>query len=367
MGNLPVKIIAETNSWIETKAVEQLENALKYPGMIKVYGMPDLHPGKGIAIGAVAVSEGMIYPHLIGNDIGCGMAFFETEAGAHEFKQNKVFEKLLKYSLPYELEEQEAELPKKIYGMEAGLGTIGKGNHFAEFLKLTEVYDSQLLEKLGIERKKLFFLVHSGSRGYGEAAYRRFIEIYQAQNGFKEGSDEFISYFQEHDKLLKWAGINRNVIAQRILKASGINAYKKILDIPHNFLEKKEGSRAVHFYHRKGAAPADRGAVLIPGSRGSLSYLVMPLPKEKSGFSVAHGAGRKWDRGGCRKKLEGRYTRETIRKNIRQNRVVCTDTDLLFEEAPEAYKNIDEVIQTLENYGLIKKIAGFSPVITYKG
>lgn len=154
----------------------------------------------------------------------------------------------------------------------------------------------------------------------------------------------------------------------RILKALGINEYPiRIIDSTHNNISVKEYDNKLLYIHRKGASPADAGPIAIPGSRGSFSYLVLPADNtEMSGYSLAHGAGRKWERSMCRSRLENKYTKETIKYTRLKGRVVCNDNSLLFEEAPEAYKNIETVIQSLLNNGLITLIAAFKPVLTYK-
>lgn len=92
--------------------------------------------------------------------------------------------------------------------------------------------------------------------------------------------------------------------------------------------------------HRKGAAPSDRGPLMIPGSRGAKSYLCLPVgDQEATGRSVAHGAGRLWDRGKAREKGEkrfGRDGRDALRTTALGSAVVCEDDQLLFEEVPEA-------------------------------
>ena len=94
------------------------------------------------------------------------------------------------------------------------------------------------------------------------------------------------------------------------------------------------------------------------------------MPKEnleQTAFSLSHGAGRKWARSLCKSRIRDKYDRDTIRQNRYKGRVVCRDTDLLYEEAPEAYKNIDVVIQTLLEHNLITVIATLRPVLTFKG
>lgn len=106
---------------------------------------------------------------------------------------------------------------------------------------------------------------------------------------------------------------------------------------------------------------------MIAGSRGAFSYLVEPLGDGvKNLFSLAHGAGRKWKRGDGRKKLADRFSPDKLKRTELGGRVICEDTQLLYDEAPNAYKNIAQVIADLKNAGLAKVIASFRPVLTYK-
>ncbi|WP_339136635.1 MAG: RtcB family protein [Candidatus Electrothrix sp. GW3-4] len=107
--------------------------------------------------------------------------------------------------------------------------------------------------------------------------------------------------------------------------------------------------------------------MVIPGSRGSYSYLVQPTGSQEANcFSLAHGAGRKWKRSGARSRLKGKYTRESLLQTGFGSRVICEDRDLLYEEAPQAYKNISVIVQDLQDAGLLKVIAVLQPLITYK-
>jgi release factor H-coupled RctB family protein len=139
---------------------------------------------------------------------------------------------------------------------------------------------------------------------------------------------------------------------------------KPILDCQHNYLEKRNGI----IVHRKGAVCALNGPVIIPGSRGSLTYIVKPsTDTDVSANSLSHGAGRKWARSLCKSRISSKYDRDTIRQNKFGGKVVCHDTELLFQEAPEAYKNIDQVIASLLERKLCSVIATLRPLITYKG
>jgi release factor H-coupled RctB family protein len=172
-------------------------------------------------------------------------------------------------------------------------------------------------------------------------------------------------YLEKNAECLRWAHANRALIARRILgliDADGI----EISDHPRNFVESATIGGIKGLIHRKGAAPADHGITVIPGSRGSLSYVVQPIPTEASLKSVAHGAGRKWARGECKDRLRDRYSVRSLTRTDLGSLVICEDKDLLFEEAPMAYKNIDNVIKELKDAELIRVIATLKPVITYK-
>lgn len=211
-------------------------------------------------------------------------------------------------------------------------------------------------------------LIHSGSRGYGQAVLDENIRLYQAQNGLQSTSQAAGEYLAKHDHAVHWAAINRKLIAYRILKTLGVSTQTtKLIDSTHNSISIKNCDDKLLYIHRKGASPSNAGAVVIPGSRGSLTYLVMPTDStEISGYSLAHGAGRKWERSMCRSRLANKYTKETIKYTKFKGRVICKDNNLLFEEAPEAYKNIDTVIQSLLEFGIVNIIATFKPILTYK-
>ncbi len=107
---------------------------------------------------------------------------------------------------------------------------------------------------------------------------------------------------------------------------------------------------------------------MIPGSRGTPSYLVRALASEgeKAAWSLAHGAGRRWQRGYAKSRLSHKYRVEDLQRTELGGRVICEDRELLYDEAPQAYKDIAQVIADLEAAGLIATIAVYRPVLTYK-
>lgn len=106
---------------------------------------------------------------------------------------------------------------------------------------------------------------------------------------------------------------------------------------------------------------------MIPGSRGDFSYLVQPTHHtEKSLYSLAHGAGRKWQRSECKGRLSHKYSTNDLQHTNFGSIVVCTDKNTLYEEAPQAYKKISSIIAAMENAQLLTVVARFKPVLTYK-
>ena len=361
-----VVLIAADDTWIEGKAIQQLETTARLPGMQRVAGMPDLHPGRGYPVGAAFFSIGRLYPALVGNDIGCGMALWRTDIPTAKLHLDKLEKRLGSLDAP--LDEDWAEaiaafcLPA--CGHERSLGTIGGGNHFAELQQLDLSYDDAALERLGIAHNRLLLLVHSGSRGLGEAILREQVDLF-GHAGLEAGSEACTHYLASHDGALRFAEANRQLIARRMLERLRADG-EPLLDVNHNLvspacIEGREG-----WLHRKGATPADQGVMVIPGSRGDFSYLVEPLADERSLLSLAHGAGRKWMRSECKDRLASRYSVEQLARTALGSRVICADRALIYEEAPEAYKAIDSVVGALREAGLVRVLARLKPVLTYK-
>ena len=165
---------------------------------------------------------------------------------------------------------------------------------------------------------------------------------------------------------MQWAQRNRECIKDRFLRALGDPAHTKISEVCHNALTPQRYLEQDGWLHRKGAAPTDQGLVMIPGSRGDLSYLVKPLAGSESAWSLAHGAGRKWARGESKGRLERKYSPEQLTRTPLGSRVICEHKGLIYEEAPQAYKPVETIVDTLVKSGLVAVVASFKPVITYK-
>jgi release factor H-coupled RctB family protein len=165
---------------------------------------------------------------------------------------------------------------------------------------------------------------------------------------------------------VRWAKANRELIARRF--AAGLGAEVACLwDGCHNSITRRESECETVWLHRKGAVDADADFIVISGSRGSLSYVVKPSGDGASHvWSLAHGAGRKWMRSAARQRMRERFSVDELVQTRLGSRVVCEDRDLLYEEAPEAYKNIEDVIADLVDAGLVSIIVTLRPIFTYK-
>ena len=181
-----------------------------------------------------------------------------------------------------------------------------------------------------------------------------------AANGLEPldaGSEAAAAYLARHDEALRWSRANRALIAHRFAGQIGADV-RLVSDVPHNVIAREDWGGAPAYIHRKGAAVAAGDAVVIPGSRGTLSYLVAPTgDREAAAFSLAHGAGRRWQRGYAKPRLSHKYRVEDLARTELGGRVICEDRELLYEEAPQAYKDIGRVIDDLVEAGLVAVIA----------
>lgn len=336
-------------------------------GMRLAVGLPDLHPGKGSPIGAAFAVEGRIYPALVGNDIGCGVGLWKTSLKASKVRRDAWADKLRRLDEPWDGDAMAWLAGRGIApsGFEQSLGTIGGGNHFAELQTIERVENKEAFERVGLTTDYAYLLVHSGSRGFGEAILREHVDRFRFE-GLEAGSPEAAEYVARHEHARNWADANRALIAARVSERLGAEG-ERLLDVCHNWIEQREVAGRTCWLHRKGAAPSTCGALVIPGSRGAFSYLVMPAgPGERSAYSLAHGAGRKWARTDSRGRLEKRFTVKDLTRTDLGSHVICENRELLYEEAPQAYKNITVVIDDLVQEGLVQVVALLRPLVTYK-
>jgi len=364
MSVAPIHLVGTDPRLFDPVALDQLERTAALPGIARVVGLPDLHAGRGIAVGAAYWAPEHLYPHLVGGDIGCGMALWETGGRLRKFRLDAAERKLHGLDGAWDGDAvamlAAAGLPADL--ADASLGTIGGGNHFVELQRIEQVVDADRFASLGLQANRVWMMVHSGSRGLGQAVLDAWTAR-SANAGLAADSDDGRAYLAEHDRAMGWAVVNRRVIAARFLDALGLDG-RCLLDICHNSVTPHAGG----WLHRKGAAPADRGLVAIPGSRGDFSYLVEPLTTRADDalHSLAHGAGRKWSRSDARARLSNRFRIGDLERTALGSQVICEDRQLIFEEAPQAYKDIARIIADLEQARLIRVIARLRPLISYK-
>ncbi|MFE0592176.1 RNA ligase RtcB family protein [Micromonospora echinospora] len=359
-GTATVTVFAGSGSWIESDAVTQCHQVAALDGMVHVAGMPDLHPGKGAPIGA-AMASTVLYPHLVGSDIGCGIAVFPVD---------------LKRVVPEQLANRFPDLDHALdpgrdaddpawsvvdgdipAGHVEGLGTVGRGNHFVELARVRDVLDPGHAARLGLAAGQVVLIVHSGSRGLGE----RILRAHTERHGAGPAADP-AAYLARHDAAVRWGSVNRRLIAARVAHALGARPTAPIVDQCHNLVEIRDGV----YLHRKGAAPGDGRDVLVAGTRGTCSYLVAAHAGPDANWSVAHGAGRKMSRADALRRGRAKHTVEELRRTPVGSLVVCGDRQLLFEEAPTAYKRIEQVIADLTAHNLATPVVATVPLVTYK-
>ncbi len=360
-------IYCSQKTWLEGPAVEQFKRVLGFGGILKGAAFPDLHPGRGVPIGAAFLAENVIYPALIGNDIGCGMTLFDTGIPARKLKTDKFLRKLGDEPETVIQRLSMGCLPEMEGAMEDSLGmlgTLGHGNHFAELLELENIIDTEACQPLSVPKGNVLLLIHAGSRAYGEALWHDFAAKHGEDGVLADGGDG-ATYLAAHAGLIGWASFNRRLVARAFAHLLGCDL-RELLNITHNSITPVGGGR---YIHRKGASAVEEGRpVMVAGSRGTHSYLVNPVGNpEESLYSLAHGAGRKWNRQSTKARIREKHDdMSSLLQTKLGTRVLCPNKDLLYEEAPEAYKNIEDIIADLKLFNLAMPIARLKPLINIK-
>ncbi len=395
------RVIAHPDVWMEGDGVAQFARAATLPGCVRAVAMPDLHAGKG-PVGAVFATERLVYPHLLGGDVGCGVRVVATTMSASRrdalvrrveqtwdddplagVDGERLFAAVYRHGvrglalcddLPDALRALAANEPETTPGPvdadlawrdghASAIGTVGGGNHFVEIAQVDEVRDASAADALGLARGALVVVAHSGSRGLGASLARRW--------GDATRSGEAIDrYLADLAGACRFAQANRFVLAYRLLRALGASRASKVaggFDVTHNDVREETVDGALAWVHRKGAAPAGVGQpTIVLGSRGAPSWVLRGTGNEAGLRSVAHGAGRRMGRSEALSKLKAKYKRAELVGTKLGGRVVCDDPDLLYEEHPDAYKPIEPVVRSLLDAGLATAVASLVPVVTVK-
>jgi len=383
---------------VEDEARQQLINTARLPFIFHHLAvMPDVHLGKGSTIGSVIPTRGAIIPAAVGVDIGCGMMAVRSTLIATDLPDNlhglrTAIEKAVphgrdmtrgkrdsgSWGRPPELVDLywKALLPgfRRLVGKapklektnnHVHLGTLGTGNHFIEVC----------LDEAG----RVWFMLHSGSRGVGNAIGRHFIELAQADMRshianlpdrdlayFEEGSPHFDDYVEAVGWAQDYARRNREVMMQHVIRAvrgeiaKPFEAEVEAVNCHHNYVQNE-----THFGHqvlvtRKGAVSAQKGQLgIIPGSMGAKSYIVRGRGNPDSFCSCSHGAGRRMSRNEAKRRF-------SVDDQVRAtDGVECRKDAAVIDEIPMAYKDIDAVMAAQAS--LVEVVHSLKQVVCVKG
>ena len=283
------------------------------------------------------------------------------------------------------------------------LGTIGSGNHFVEVDYVSEIYDEHIAKTFGLIKDQVVILIHTGSRGLGHqvatdyikrilAGMEEFgIEVPDRQLACVPLSSELgQDYFKAMCAAANYAWCNREVISWEVRKAwSNLfgteSSLKLMYDVAHNIAKIETHTLNSHqgevIVHRKGAtrafAPGNPELpeaykevgqpVIIPGSMGTSSYVLAGAPgsMEITFGSCCHGAGRRLSRTAAKKQVNAPVLKEQLRE--RGIYVEAGSFRGLAEEAPIAYKDVNQVVETVHNSKVALKVAKLKPVAVIKG
>ncbi|MCP4500017.1 MAG: RtcB family protein [Deltaproteobacteria bacterium] len=395
---LPVK------AWIrgvpvENTATRQLHQVASMPfvhGWVAV--MPDCHVGKGATIGSVIPTHKAIIPAAVGVDLGCGMMATRTSLTASDLPNHlKELRANIEAAVPHGRNAGNRRRDKGSWGELPGavenawlnlkddfdvicakhrafektnnvhhLGTLGTGNHFIEVC----------LD----EEDRVWFMLHSGSRGVGNRIGTYFIGRAQKDMGvhlqnlpsrdlayLEEGTTGFDDYVQAVGWAQRFARENRELMMKAVLKAAkktkGVKSFtveKGAVNCHHNYVQKEHHFGADVWLTRKGAVRAGEGELgIIPGSMGARSFIVRGKGNPDSFCSCSHGAGRVMSR----TEAKNRFTLDDHRKATAG--VECRKDSSVIDETPAAYKDIDAVMRAQSD--LVDVVHTLRQVVCVKG
>ena len=366
---------------IEQGAINQMEVAMKLPVTVAGALMPDAHQGYGLPIGGVLATKNSVIPYGVGVDIGCRMALSIYDIPENHFLENEAIYKreLIAWTKfgagagwQGKLRAEHAILDRSEFNMIPfvknlhdkavhQLGSSGGGNHFVEFGIIEFENDD---EKLNIKKGKyLSLLTHSGSRGFGatiaghytklakelcrlpkEAANLAYLDMNSA-----EGQEYWLAMNLAGD----YASACHEVIHARLTKAIGGKVLAKV-ENHHNFAWRETWNGEEVIVHRKGATPASKDVMgIIPGSMTASGFLVRGKGEVNAINSASHGAGRQMSRTQAIKNI----SKDEMRQVLKDHGVTLIGAGL--DEAPMAYKNIDDVMASQKD--LVDVVAKFTP------
>jgi tRNA-splicing ligase RtcB len=399
-GGRPVKMWTSKVP-VEDGARVQLSNIAKMPFIYKhIAVMPDVHIGKGSTIGSVVPTLGAIIPASVGVDIGCGMLATKTTLHANDLPDNlAILRSAIEKAIPHgmtpktrgytgrdkgswentpqtvdiawaSLKPEFDKICQKNPKFEKSnnyrhLGTLGGGNHFVEVC----------LDETGT----VWLMLHSGSRGVGNAIGSYFIELAKKdmRTHFINLPDEDLSYLcegtQHYDDYVeavnwaqKFARTNRDVMMTNLIAAlrtvitKPFEAHVEAINCHHNYVQKEHHFGKDVLITRKGAVSARVGEMgIIPGSMGAKSFIVRGKGNPESFHSCSHGAGRTMSRTEAKRRF-------TLADQLKATEgVECRKDVDVIDEIPMAYKNIDDVMESQKD--LVEIVYTLKQIVCVKG
>jgi tRNA-splicing ligase RtcB len=399
MQVIPVEGGVPVHSWapvVEQTALAQAVNLARLPFAIDhVALMPDAHAGYGMPIGGVLFAEAAVVPYAIGVDIGCGVAFAETDLTVDTLPRRDLQRVLeaIEAAVPTGTKSHRQPVDRRRAEGEIGLerpasiqpawwdhaldqlGTLGSGNHFLEVQRDTE-------GRIGV-------MLHSGSRSLGKAICDAFQGRALAANlarrdplphrelaYLREGEADFDGYWAAMTYALRWAEVNRSrmlgVIARAFASHTRMTRFERLTDIHHNYAARErhrvdDSGRAAWregLVHRKGAVRARAGEiVLVPGSMETASYVGEGLGNAAAFDTCQHGAGRAMSRTAARKARSATAVYETMEAG--GVLLLAGDRRAVAEEAGFAYKDIEVIMAASAD--LVRPVRRLTPLGVVKG
>jgi tRNA-splicing ligase RtcB (3'-phosphate/5'-hydroxy nucleic acid ligase) len=389
-GPLPVKIWTDQ---VDEKSKQQLRNIVSLPFIHHhLAAMADVHVGMGATIGSVIATDKAIIPAAVGVDIGCGMIAARLTLNSDDLDEKnlkKIFEQISRNvpvgrgqhkddrvlgdaARPFakqlnSLMQRHPDLLNS-FGKHSNwvnqMGTLGGGNHFIEVC----------LD----ETDQVWIMLHSGSRGIGNAMADYFIKLARKDmerwfiqlpdndlSYFSEGSRHFNDYVEVVDWAQRYAYQNRQCMLDVVLAAlrrhlKPFEITKEAINCHHNYVEKEHHFNANVWVTRKGAIRARESDLgIIPGSMGTRSYIVRGKGNPESFCSCAHGAGRRMSR----TQAQRQFNQADLERQTQG--VLCRKDVGVIDEIPAAYKDIDEVMENQSD--LVEVVHTLKQVICVKG
>jgi len=389
-GVVPVKVFTDE---LEQSARQQLVSLSRLPIIHHhVAAMPDVHAGIGATVGSVIATKQAVIPAAVGVDIGCGMIAERTSLSGDQLDEKKlkrVFDQISR-DVPVGREQHKdgrelvhavaplrselkaimqahpdlAKRFKRTQNWMQQMGTLGGGNHFIEVC----------LD----EANRVWLMLHSGSRGIGNAIGTYFIELARRDMAghianlpdcdlayFREGSEHFDEYMRAVDWAQRYASANREAMMETVIAAirrhvPPFEVTSEAVNCHHNYVQRERHYGERVWVTRKGAIRAGAGELgIIPGSMGAKSFIVHGRGAAESFESCAHGAGRRMSRSAAQK----RFTSADVARQTEG--IICRKDSGVVDEIPEAYKPIDEVMENQRD--LVDVVHTLKQVLCVKG